>query len=43
VAVRVAGRAATHGPLAAATPAALVMMTASLVTTLAVAIAAVIR
>lgn len=43
VAVRLAGRAALHGPLAAATPAALVMMTASLVGTLAVAIAALVR
>ena len=43
VAVRLAGRAALHGPLAAATPAALVMMTASLIGTLAVAIAALVR
>jgi flagellar biosynthesis protein FliR len=43
VAVRLAGRAASHGPLAAAAPAALVMMTASLLGTLAVAIAALIR
>jgi hypothetical protein len=43
VAVRLAGRAAIHGPFAAATPAALVMMTASLVGTLAVAIAALVR
>ncbi|HET7500963.1 MAG TPA: flagellar biosynthetic protein FliR [Kofleriaceae bacterium] len=43
VAVRIAGRAAPHAPVGAATPAALVMMTASLVGTLAVAIAAVIR
>jgi len=43
VAVRVGGRAASHGPLAAATPAALVMMTATLVGTLAVAIAALVR
>lgn len=43
VAVRLAGRAARHGPIAAATPAALVMMTASLVGTLAVAIAALVR
>jgi flagellar biosynthesis protein FliR len=43
VAVRLAGRAALHSPLAAATPAALVMMTASLVGTLAVAIAALVR
>jgi len=43
VGVRLAGRAASHGPLAAATPAALVMMTARLVGTLAVAIAALVR
>lgn len=43
VAMRLAGRAAIHGPVAAATPAALVMMTASLVGTLAVAIAALVR
>jgi hypothetical protein len=43
VAVRVGGRAASHGPLGAATPAALVMMTATLVGTLAVAIAALVR
>jgi flagellar biosynthesis protein FliR len=43
VAVRLAGRAASHGPIGAATPAALVMMTASLVGTLAVAIAALVR
>lgn len=43
VAVRIGGRAASHGPLAAATPAALVMMTATLVGTLAVAIAALVR
>lgn len=43
VAVRIAGRAAQHGPIGAATPAALVMMTATLVGTLAVAIAAVVR
>jgi flagellar biosynthesis protein FliR len=43
VATRLAGRAALQGPAAAATPAALVMMTASLIGTLAVAIAAVIR
>ncbi len=43
VAVRVAGRASLHAPIAAATPAALVMMTASLIGTLAVAIAALIR
>ncbi|HEX2685831.1 MAG TPA: flagellar biosynthetic protein FliR [Kofleriaceae bacterium] len=43
VAVRLAGRAAIHGPMAAATPAALVMMTASLMGTLAVAITGVVR
>lgn len=43
VAVRIGGRAASHGPLGAATPAALVMMTATLVGTLAVAIAALVR
>jgi flagellar biosynthesis protein FliR len=43
VAVRLAGRAAAHAPIAAATPAALVMMTASLIGTLAVAIAALVR
>jgi flagellar biosynthesis protein FliR len=43
VAVRIAGRAALHGPLGAATPAALVMMTATLVGTLAVALAAAVR
>jgi flagellar biosynthetic protein FliR len=43
VAVRVAGRAAGALPIAAATPAALVMITASLVGTLAVAIATAIR
>ena len=43
VAGRLAGRAASHGPLGAAAPAALVMMTASLVGTLAVAIAALVR
>jgi flagellar biosynthesis protein FliR len=43
VAVRLAGRAVGRGPIAAATPAALVMMTASFVGTLAVAIAALIR
>ena len=41
-AVRLAGRA-SHGPIAAVTPAALVMMTASLIGTLAVAIAALVR
>jgi flagellar biosynthesis protein FliR len=43
VAVRVAGRVASAVPLAAAAPAALVMMTASLLGTLAVAIARVVR
>jgi flagellar biosynthesis protein FliR len=43
VAVRVGGRAASHGALGAAAPAALVMMTATLVGTLAVAIAALVR
>ena len=43
VAARLAGRAARHGPTAAAAPAALGMMTASLVGTLAVAIAAIVR
>jgi len=43
VATRLAGRAALQGPAAAATPAALVMMTASLIGTLAVAIAALLR
>lgn len=41
--VRVAGRAGPHVPFAAAVPAALVMITAALVATLAVAIAALIR
>ncbi len=40
---RLAGRAIAHVPGAAAVPAALVMMTASLVATLAIAMAAVIR
>jgi flagellar biosynthesis protein FliR len=43
VAVRVAARTAVHTPVEAATPAALVMMTASLIGTLAVAIAALVR
>ncbi len=43
VALRLAGRAALQGSVAAATPAALVMMTASLIGTLAVAIAALVR
>ena len=42
-AVRLAGRASANVPGAVAVPAALVMMTASLVATLAVAIAAVVR
>jgi type III secretion protein T len=41
--VRVAGRAGPHAPVAAAVPAALVMITASLVSILAIAIAALIR
>ena len=41
--VRVAGRAGAHAPVAAAVPAALVMITATLVSTLAVAIAALVR
>jgi flagellar biosynthesis protein FliR len=43
VAVRIAGRAAAYAPVGAAAPAALVMMTASVVATLAVAIAQVLR
>ena len=43
VGLRLAGRAGAHGPSAAAAPAALVMMTAALVGTLAVAIAALVR
>jgi flagellar biosynthesis protein FliR len=43
VGTRLAGRAAAHVPGAAAVPAALVMMTATLVATLAVAMAAVMR
>ena len=43
VGMRLAGRAAVHVPSAAAVPAALVMMTAALVGTLAVAIAALVR
>ena len=43
VALRLAGRAALQGSAAAATPAALVMMTVSLMGTLAVAIAALAR
>ena len=42
-AVRIGGRAAAHAPVVAAVPAALAMMTASLVGTLAVAIAALVR
>jgi len=41
--VRVAGRAGAHAPVAAAVPAALVMITAALVSTLAVGIAALVR
>lgn len=41
--VRLAARAGTHVPAAAAVPAALVMMTASLVATLAIAMAAIMR
>lgn len=41
--MRLAARAGTHVPTAAAVPAALVMMTAALVGTLAVAIAALVR
>ena len=41
--MRLAGRAGVHVPTAAAVPAALVMMTATLVSTLAVAIAALVR
>jgi flagellar biosynthesis protein FliR len=43
VGVRLAVRVGTHAPTAAAVPAALVMMTATLVSTLAVAIAALVR
>lgn len=43
VAVRLAGRAAQHGPIGAAAPAALAMMTATLVGTLAVSIAVALR
>jgi hypothetical protein len=43
VACRLAGRAGMHAPTGAAGEAALVMMTASLVGTLAVAIATVVR
>ena len=42
-AMRVGGRSATHAPIGAAAPAALVMMTATLVATLAVGIAALVR
>lgn len=41
--VRVAGRTGLHAPVAAAVPAALVMMTAALISTLAIALAALIR
>jgi flagellar biosynthesis protein FliR len=41
--VRVAGRSGPHAPAAAAVPAALVMITASLVSVLAISIAALIR
>lgn len=41
--VRLAARAGAHVPAAAAVPAALVMMTASLVATLAIAMAAILR
>lgn len=41
--VRVAGRAGPHAPVAAAVPAALVVITAALISTLAVAIAALVR
>jgi flagellar biosynthesis protein FliR len=41
--LRVAGRAGAHAPVAAAVPAALVMITAALVSTLAVGIAALVR
>lgn len=41
--MRLAGRAGTHAPTAAAVPAALVMMTATLVATLAIGIAALVR
>lgn len=43
VGMRVASRAGAHAPAAVAVPAALVMMTASLVATLAIAIAALVR
>jgi flagellar biosynthesis protein FliR len=43
VGVRVAGRAGLHAPAGAAVPAALVMMTATLVSTLAVGVAALVR
>jgi type III secretory pathway component EscT len=43
VAMRLADRAASHGPITAATPAALAMMTASLISTGAVAVAAILR
>jgi flagellar biosynthesis protein FliR len=40
---RIAGRSGAHAPAAAAAPAALVMMTASLIATLAIALAALMR
>ncbi len=43
VGARVAGRTGLHAPVAAAVPAALAMMTAALISTLAIAIAALIR
>ncbi len=43
VSLRLAGRAGVHAPGAAAVPAALVVMTAALVGTLAIAIAAIVR
>ena len=43
VGVRVGGPAGQHAPTAVAVPAALAMMTASLVATLAIAIAALVR
>ena len=41
--MRLAGRAGAHAPTAAAVPAALVMITATLVATLAVGIAVLVR
>jgi flagellar biosynthesis protein FliR len=43
VGARVAGRTGLHAPVAAAVPAALAMMTAALISTLAIAMAALIR